>query len=69
LDITGYMQRLFNYVNTLEKLEDYDTGLVSRSIYIGPDANSPFTLKHTVLQGSTADKSPIHLEMTYTLIK
>ena len=69
MDITGYMQRLFNYVNTLEKLEDYDTSLVSRSIYIGPEALSPFTLKYTVLQGSTAAKSPIHLEMTYTMIK
>ena len=69
MDITGFMQRLCNYVNSLEKLEDYDESVVSRTIYIGPEAVSPFTLKHTELQGSSADKSPIHLEMTYTMIK
>lgn len=69
MDITGFMQRLCNYVNSLEKLEDYDQSVVSRTIYIGPEAVSPFTLKHTELQGSSADKSPIHLEMTYTMIK
>ena len=69
MDITGFMQRLCNYVNSLEKLEDYDENVVSRTIYIGPEAVSPFTLKHTELQGSSADKSPIHLEMTYTMIK
>ncbi len=69
MDITGFMQRLCNYVNSLEMLEDYDESVVSRTIYIGPEAVSPFTLKHTELQGSSADKSPIHLEMTYTMIK
>lgn len=69
MDITGFMQRLCNYVNSLDKLEDYDESVVSRTIYIGPEAVSPFTLKHTELQGSSADKSPIHLEMTYTMIK
>jgi hypothetical protein len=69
MDITGFMQRLCNYVNSLEKLEDYDESVVSRSIYIGPDAVSPYTLKRTELQGSTATVAPIHLELTYTMIK
>lgn len=69
LDITGFMQRLCNYVNSLEKLEDYDETVVSRTIFIGPEAVSPFTFKHTELQGSTAAGAPIHLEMTYTMIK
>ena len=69
MDITGFMQRLCNYVNSLEKLEDYDESVVSRTIFIGPEAVSPFTFKHTELQGSTAAGAPIHLEMTYTMIK
>ena len=68
MDITGFMQRLCNYVNSLEKLEDYDESVVSRTIFIGPEAVSPFTFKHTELQGSTAAGAPIHVEMTYTLI-
>lgn len=69
MDITGFMQRLCNYVNSLEKLEDYDESIVSRTIFIGPEAVSPFTFKHTELQGSSATGAPIHLEMTYTMIK
>lgn len=69
MDITGFMQRLCNYVNSLEKLEDYDESIVSRTIFIGPEAVSPFTFKHTELQGSSAAGTPIHLEMTYTMIK
>lgn len=69
MDITGFMQRLCNYVNSLEKLEDYDESIVSRTIFIGPEAVSPFTFKHTELQGSSAAGAPIHLEMTYTMIK
>ena len=69
MDITGFMQRLCNYVNSLEKLEDYNESVVSRTIFIGPEAVSPFTFKHTELQGSTAAGAPIYLEMTYTMIK
>ena len=50
-------------------MEDYDESIVSRTIFIGPEAVSPFTFKHTELQGSSAAGAPIHLEMTYTMIK
>lgn len=69
MDITGFMQRLYNYVNSLEKIEDYDETITPRAIYLGPEAISPYTFKHTELQGSTSEKAPIHLEMTYTMVK
>ena len=69
MDITGFMQRLYNYVNSLEKIEDYDETVTPRAIYLGPEAISPYTFKHTELQGSTSEKAPIHLEMTYTMVK
>ena len=69
MDITGFMQRLYNYVNSLEKLEDYDETVTPRVIYLGPEAISPYTFKHTELQGSSSTKAPIHLEMTYTMVK
>jgi hypothetical protein len=69
MDITGFMQRLYNYVNSLEKIEDYDETVTPRTIYLGPEAISPYTFKHTELQGSSSTKAPIHLEMTYTMVK
>ena len=69
MDITGFMQRLCNYVNSLEKLEDYDESITPRAIYLGPDAITPYTFKYTQLQGSTSTVAPIHLELTYTMIK
>ncbi len=69
MDITGFMQRLYNYVNSLEKIEDYDETVTPRAIYLGPEAISPYTFKHTELQGSTSNRAPIHLEMTYTMVK
>lgn len=69
MDITGFMQRLYNYVNSLEKIEDYDETVTPRAIYLGPEAISPYTFKHTELQGSTSEKAPIHLELTYTMVK
>ena len=69
MDITGFMQRLYNYVNSLEKIEDYDETVTPRAIYLGPEAISPYTFKHTELQGSSSTKAPIHLEMTYTMVK
>ena len=69
MDITGFMQRLYNYVNSLEKLSDYDETVTPRTIFLGPEAISPYTFIHTEIQGSTSDKAPIHLEMTYTMVK
>lgn len=69
MDITGFMQRLYNYVNSLEKLSDYDESVTPRAIYLGPEAISPYTFLHTELQGSLSGKAPIHLELTYTIVK
>ena len=69
MDITGFMQRLYNYVNSLEKISDYDESVTPRTIYLGPEAISPYTFLHTELQGSLSDKAPIHLELTYTVVK
>ena len=69
MDITGFMQRMYNYVNSLEKLSDYDESVTPRAIYLGPEAISPYTFLHTELQGSTSGKAPIHLELTYTMVK
>ncbi|MBQ9138422.1 MAG: DUF4270 family protein [Alistipes sp.] len=75
LDITGFMQRLYNYVNSLdvesvEQFKDkYDETFTPRAIYLGPEAISPYTLLRTEIQGSSSELSPIHLEMTYTMVK
>lgn len=78
MNITGYMQRLLNYVRTLEKgadgrytfdenAEDY----VPRTVYIGPEAVSPYTFKRSIIQGmeGAENDAPIHVELTYTLFK
>ena len=52
-----------------EKLSDYDETVTPRAIYLGPEAISPYTFIHTEIQGSTSEKAPIHLEMTYTMVK
>ena len=69
MDITGFMQRLCNYVNSLDKISDYDETVTPRTIYLGPEAVSPYTFIHTQVQGSLSSQAPIHLEMTYTLVK
>lgn len=69
MDITGFMQRMYNYVNSLEDVSKYDESVTPRSIFLGPDALSPYTFDYTVLQGAEGTQAPIHLELTYTLIK
>ena len=68
MDVTAYMQRLFNYVASLNDLKEYDETKFSRAIYLGPDATSPYTLNRTLLQGAEG-QAPIHIELTYTVIK
>lgn len=70
MDITGFMQHLYNYVNSLSDLKDYDETVTPRTIFIGPEAVSPYTFQRSILQG-TADgtQSPIHIELTYTIVK
>ena len=69
MDITGFMQRLYNYVNSLDDLSKYDETVTPRTIYLGPEAISPFTFERTEFQGTAGTAAPIHLELTYTLIK
>ena len=69
MDITGFMQRLYNYVNSLDDLSKYDETVTPRTIYLGPEATTPYTFERTVLQGTADTTAPIHLELTYTLIK
>lgn len=78
MNITGYMQRLLNYVRTLEKgadgkymFDENAADYVPRTIYIGPEAVSPYTFKRSIFQGmeGTENNAPIHVELTYTLFK
>lgn len=69
MDITGFMQRLYNYVNSLDDLSKFDESVTPRTIFLGPEAVSPFTFQRTSLQGTANTTAPIHLELTYTLIK
>lgn len=83
MNITSYMQRLYNYAHTLTRREDgtYDFEekragnqlYTPRTIYVGPEATKPFSFDLTVLQGgedSNKEKdAPIHIDLTYTLIK
>ena len=69
MDITGFMQRLCNYVNSIEKIADYDETVTPRAIFLGPESVSPYTFLHTELQGAVDTAAPIHIEMTYTMVK
>ena len=77
MDITMHMQMLCNYIRTLKEenkqLSDYDEEKMPRTIQLGPEAISPYTMKRTVLQGanteSSTTKAPIEIEITYTMIK
>lgn len=68
MDITGYMQVLYNYVALLDDVKEFDETKCSRAIYLGPDATAPYTFNRTLLQGSEG-QAPIHIELTYTMIK
>ena len=72
LNITAHVQKLFNSI----RQEDgtYDISKVDealRVIYIGTDANSPYTFTKSVLQGmdSGENAAPIQIDLTYTLVK
>lgn len=77
MDITAHMQLLCNYVRTLKEegkqLSDYDEAKMPRTVQLGPEAISPYTMKRTVLQGanteSTTTTAPIEIDITYTMIK
>ena len=78
MDISRYMQSLVNYVRTLTKgadgkytFNENDKGYTPRTIYIAPEAVSPYTFKRSIVQGmeGTENAAPIHVELTYTLFK
>ena len=83
MNITSYMQRLYNYAHTLTRQEDgsYDFEekradnqlYTPRTIYVGPEATEPFNFNLTILQGGDdrgkESDAPIHIDLTYTLIK
>lgn len=79
MNISGYMQNLFNYVNTLEKddtgkyvFNENDEKYTPRTIYIGPEATAPYTFKRSIIQGmegGTSEQAPIHIELTYSIVK
>lgn len=76
LDITGYIQGLWNGYQALEDKNDLST-LTSRTVYLGPEAYGLFDLGHSVVQGMEGDTdsdgisndAPMKIELTYTLIR
>ena len=75
MNITSYMQGLYNYLRELHNsygdkwLANYDETKTPRHIILGPEATLPFTFRRTILQGADSTVAPIHVEMSYTLIK
>ena len=75
MNITSYMQNLYNYLRELHNsygdkwLANYDETKTPRHIILGPEATLPFTFRRTILQGADSTVAPIHVEMSYTLIK
>lgn len=76
LNITAHIQKLFGSLRQADGT--YDVSAVEealRVIYLGVEANNPYLLSESVLQGmpeaSSSDVSaaPIQIDLTYTLIK
>ena len=69
LDITAYVQRLWNNYRKLEDKSDLST-IPDRTLYLAPSAYDVYGFGHTVIQGAAdSAKAPIKIELTYTLIK
>ena len=82
MDITGYMQQLWNSYNKAKEAaggvaDDIDWDKVTnRTVYIGPEAYSLYSSSFGVLQGMATDSSepvvnntPIRIDLTFNLIK
>ena len=72
LNITAHIQKLFNSIR--QENGTYDVSKVDealRVIYIGTDANSPYTFTKSILQGmdSGENVAPMQIDLTYTLVK
>ena len=77
LNITAHIQKLFNsmrYVDEADGQYKYDIAKADeklRTLYIGAEAVSPYSLSDSVLQGedSGSNDAPIQIDLTYTLVK
>ncbi|MBR2326301.1 MAG: DUF4270 family protein [Alistipes sp.] len=80
MNLSAYMQRLFNYVKRVRQedgtylFNKSDSDYMSRTIYLGAEALAPFALSATVLQGmendgTTTTQAPVQIDLTYTLLK
>ena len=69
LDITSYVQSLWNRYRDLEDKSDLST-IANRTVYLAPEAYGVYGFGHAVVQG-TGDgaAAPIKMELTYTLIR
>ena len=69
LDITAYVQSLWNRYRALEDKSDLST-IVNRTVYLAPEAYGVYGFRHAIVQGvGDGASAPIKLELTYTLIK
>lgn len=76
MDISSYMQLLFNYVYSLKKedgegWEDFDDEAFNRAILLAPEVSNIYTSSRSRFQGmaSATTTAPIQIDITYTLIK
>lgn len=76
LNITAHMQRLINYAKSVRQedgsyaFNEEDKNYIRRTIYIGTEASSPYSLSECVLQGAGSSlAAPIQIDLTYTLVK
>ena len=69
LDITSYVQSLWNRYRALEDKSDLSS-IANRTVYLAPEAYGVYGFNHAVVQGvGDGATAPIKLELTYTLIK
>ncbi|MBQ0080503.1 MAG: DUF4270 family protein [Alistipes sp.] len=73
LDITIFMQSLVSYVISLYdngEWKEFDENEQERVIYIAPTATAPYVFNRSTIQGGEGtSNAPIHMELTYTIIK
>lgn len=77
MDITGYLQEVWNsYLQEKRAAETENRAVelknvANRTIYLGPEAYSLFSVPTTVLQGEAdaSNPAPIRFDLTYNLLK
>ena len=69
LDITAYVQSLWNRYRDLEDKSDLSS-IANRTVYLAPEAYGVYGFGHAIVQGVGEDvAAPIKMELTYTLIR